>query len=92
MLPVNFLLFEWTYSFQVQKLWLCFYLLSMTYSLDLELRAEIKKEQWYKMSSHIILQAEVLDEGALKRMILQFEKKVYRNQEMRIKYPDLPEK
>ena len=64
----------------------------MTYSLDLELRAEIKKEQWYKMSSHIILQAEVLDEGALKRMILQFEKKVYRNQEMRIKYPDLPEK
>ncbi|XP_074644363.1 beta-catenin-like protein 1 [Tubulanus polymorphus] len=35
---------------------------------------------------------EGLDEGSLKKMLLQFEKRVLRNQEMRIKYPDLPEK
>ncbi len=35
---------------------------------------------------------EVLDAGAVKRMLLSFEKKVLRNQEMRIKFPDLPEK
>eukprot|EP00058_Branchiostoma_floridae_P000054 XP_002585542.1 hypothetical protein BRAFLDRAFT_63044 [Branchiostoma floridae] len=35
---------------------------------------------------------ETLDEAALKRMILTFEKRVYRNQEMRIKYPDNPER
>ena len=33
-----------------------------------------------------------LDSGAVKRMLLGFEKKVLRNQEMRIKFPDLPEK
>ncbi|KAI0215313.1 Beta-catenin-like protein 1 [Lamellibrachia satsuma] len=35
---------------------------------------------------------ETLNELALKKMILQFEKRVYKNQEMRIKFPDLPEK
>ena len=30
--------------------------------------------------------------GSLKRMLLVFEKKVTKNQEMRIKYPDNPEK
>ncbi|XP_001944048.2 beta-catenin-like protein 1 [Acyrthosiphon pisum] len=34
----------------------------------------------------------VLDEAALKRMILLFEKKVLKNQEMRIKFPENPEK
>jgi beta-catenin-like protein 1 len=38
------------------------------------------------------LQTEALDEMNLKRMLLNFEKKVYKNQEQRIKYPDLPEK
>ncbi|XP_048254766.1 beta-catenin-like protein 1 isoform X1 [Haliotis rufescens] len=38
------------------------------------------------------LATDVLDETNLKKMLLQFEKKVYRNQEMRIKFPDLPEK
>ncbi len=35
---------------------------------------------------------EAVDAGAVKRMLLNFEKKVLRNQEMRIKFPDLPEK
>ncbi|EAA01129.1 AGAP001357-PA [Anopheles gambiae str. PEST] len=35
---------------------------------------------------------EVLDEGGLKRMLLLFEKRVLKNQEMRIKFPDSAEK
>ncbi|RMX51317.1 hypothetical protein pdam_00004681 [Pocillopora damicornis] len=35
---------------------------------------------------------EALDVGSLKRMLLLFEKKVTKNQEMRIKYPENPEK
>ncbi|XP_064640145.1 beta-catenin-like protein 1 [Lineus longissimus] len=35
---------------------------------------------------------ETLDDTALKKMILAFEKKVLRNQEMRIKYPENPER
>jgi hypothetical protein len=38
------------------------------------------------------LQGEVLDESTLKRLILLFEKRALRNQEMRIKFPDMPEK
>ncbi|XP_013389314.1 beta-catenin-like protein 1 [Lingula anatina] len=37
-------------------------------------------------------EAPPMDETTLKKMILQFEKKAYKNQEMRIKFPDLPEK
>ncbi|ELU18447.1 hypothetical protein CAPTEDRAFT_149947 [Capitella teleta] len=37
-------------------------------------------------------EAEALNETSLKKTILQFEKRVYKNQEMRIKYPDMPEK
>jgi beta-catenin-like protein 1 len=37
-------------------------------------------------------QGEVLDDSALKRLILLFEKRALRNQEMRIKFPDMPEK
>ncbi|KAM4692383.1 beta-catenin-like protein 1 [Rhinophrynus dorsalis] len=37
-------------------------------------------------------EVEVLDEGAVKRMILTFEKRSYKNQELRIKFPDSPEK
>ncbi|KAK7504727.1 hypothetical protein BaRGS_00004213 [Batillaria attramentaria] len=36
--------------------------------------------------------AEPMDDTSLKKMLLQFEKRVYKNQEMRIKFPDLPEK
>ncbi|XP_018413172.1 PREDICTED: beta-catenin-like protein 1 [Nanorana parkeri] len=37
-------------------------------------------------------EAEPLDEGAIKKMILTFEKRSYKNQELRIKFPDSPEK
>ncbi|KAK7114078.1 beta-catenin-like protein 1 [Littorina saxatilis] len=37
-------------------------------------------------------EAEPLDETNLKKMLLQFEKRVYKNQEMRIKFPEMPEK
>ncbi|XP_031552386.1 beta-catenin-like protein 1 isoform X2 [Actinia tenebrosa] len=37
-------------------------------------------------------EVETLDVSSLKRMLLSFEKRVTKNQEMRIKYPDLPEK
>jgi len=36
--------------------------------------------------------SDILDETALKRMILLFEKRALKNQEMRIKFPDSPEK
>ncbi|CAF0903464.1 unnamed protein product [Adineta ricciae] len=36
--------------------------------------------------------AEALDETSLKRMLSQLEKRISKNQEMRIKYPDNPEK
>ncbi|CAF4359428.1 unnamed protein product, partial [Rotaria sordida] len=35
---------------------------------------------------------EELDETSLKRMLSQLEKRISKNQEMRIKYPDHPEK
>lgn len=37
-------------------------------------------------------EVEALDEAMLKRMILLFEKRALRNQEMRVKFPDQPEK
>lgn len=38
------------------------------------------------------LTGEILDEAELRRMILLFEKRNLRNQEMRIKFPENPEK
>jgi len=35
---------------------------------------------------------EIVDESSLKKMILTFEKRSYKNQELRIKFPDNPEK
>lgn len=35
---------------------------------------------------------ETLDETSLKRMILNFDKRVLKNQELRVKFPDSPEK
>lgn len=35
---------------------------------------------------------EVLDEQGLKKLLLLFEKRVLKNQEMRIKFPENPEK
>ncbi|KAG7304519.1 Beta-catenin-like protein 1 [Plutella xylostella] len=37
-------------------------------------------------------EGEVLDETAVKKMVLNFEKKALKNREMRIKFPDQPEK
>ncbi|XP_065338159.1 beta-catenin-like protein 1 [Cloeon dipterum] len=37
-------------------------------------------------------ESDVLDETAMKRMVLLFEKRALKNQEMRIKFPDSPEK
>ena len=34
------------------------------------------------------MDAEALDEGKLKRMVLAFEKRTTKNQELRIKFPD----
>ena len=42
--------------------------------------------------SHTIITEEVIDAGAIKRMLLSFEKKVLKNQEMRVKFPDMPDK
>uniref|UniRef100_A0A4W3J4T3 Beta-catenin-like protein 1 n=1 Tax=Callorhinchus milii TaxID=7868 RepID=A0A4W3J4T3_CALMI len=39
-----------------------------------------------------LLQAEPLDESSVKKMILTFEKRAYKNQELRIKFPENPEK
>ena len=36
--------------------------------------------------------ADSLDEVSLKRMILNFDKRVMKNQELRVKFPDAPEK
>lgn len=40
----------------------------------------------------VICQGEPVDEGSVKKMILTFEKRSYKNQELRIKFPDNPEK
>lgn len=53
--------------------------------------------QWAKKAEILRLledepEAEPLDEVSLKKMLLSLEKKILRNQEMRIKYPDNPEK
>uniref|UniRef100_A0A8D3DP25 Catenin beta like 1 n=1 Tax=Scophthalmus maximus TaxID=52904 RepID=A0A8D3DP25_SCOMX len=40
----------------------------------------------------LIKQAELVDESSMKKMILTFEKRSYKNQELRIKFPDNPEK
>lgn len=43
-------------------------------------------------SYSLIKQAEPVDETSVKKMILTFEKRSYKNQELRIKFPDNPEK
>ncbi|XP_017785386.1 PREDICTED: beta-catenin-like protein 1 [Nicrophorus vespilloides] len=37
-------------------------------------------------------EGEILDEGAIKKIVLNFEKRCLKNREMRIKFPDAPEK
>lgn len=55
-----------------------------------------KNTDWYQLSFYIIkvlsFQGEALDEVGIKKIILNFEKKILKNREMRIKFPDSPEK
>ncbi|CAB3988241.1 beta-catenin 1 [Paramuricea clavata] len=54
--------------------------------------SEEEREQILKMVAESEPEVEALDSSALKRMLVAFDKKVKRNQEMRIKYSDNPEK
>lgn len=62
--------------------------------LEEKFSAEITEEEREKILEMVENEPEVetLDVGSLRRMLLAFEKKVTKNQEMRIKYPELPEK
>ncbi|XP_051167877.1 beta-catenin-like protein 1 [Leptopilina boulardi] len=53
---------------------------------------EEEKEDILKYVETEAAETELLDEASLKRMILLFEKRALRNQEMRVKFPDQPEK
>uniref|UniRef100_A0A8C5AW52 Catenin beta like 1 n=1 Tax=Gadus morhua TaxID=8049 RepID=A0A8C5AW52_GADMO len=46
----------------------------------------------FHLGSTSVLQGEPVDESSVKKMILTFEKRSYKNQELRIKFPDNPEK
>ncbi|KAK3606705.1 hypothetical protein CHS0354_013548 [Potamilus streckersoni] len=61
---------------------------------EAEVVSGISEEQREKVMQMLEEEPEVeaLDESNLKKMLLQFEKRVYKNQEMRVKHPDLPEK
>ena len=59
--------------------------------VDTEL-TEQEKENILKYVETEAVETEILDEASLKRMILLFEKRALRNQEMRVKFPDQPEK
>ncbi|XP_015516996.1 beta-catenin-like protein 1 [Neodiprion pinetum] len=53
---------------------------------------EKEKQEIIKYVETEAAEVEALDEATLKRMILLFEKRALRNQEMRVKFPDQPEK
>lgn len=53
---------------------------------------EKEKEDILKYVETEATEVEPLDDTTLKRMILLFEKRALRNQEMRVKFPDQPEK
>ncbi|KAG7471967.1 hypothetical protein MATL_G00103570 [Megalops atlanticus] len=60
---------------------------------DIEDTGADKKKVLEKLMDHDDDQeAEPLDESSVKKMILTFEKRSYKNQELRIKFPDNPEK
>lgn len=51
-----------------------------------------EKEDILKYVETEAAEVEALDESTLKRIVLLFEKRSLRNQEMRVKFPDNPEK
>lgn len=54
--------------------------------------SEKEKQEILKYVETEETEGEVLDESAVKRMVLMLEKRCLRNREMRIKFPDTPEK
>ncbi|TNM86413.1 hypothetical protein fugu_006643 [Takifugu bimaculatus] len=72
-------------------------------SLAIEIGGEMRENEEMNEEKKIILEklldrdeeepeAEPVDESSVKKMILTFEKRSYKNQELRIKFPDSPEK
>ena len=53
---------------------------------------EKEKEDILKYVENEAQEVEALDESTLKRIVLLFEKRSLRNQEMRVKFPENPEK
>ena len=57
-----------------------------------------QKDRLFKKNIHLIInlifqkKVEIFNENNLKKMLNQFEKKMSKNQEMRIKFSDAPEK
>ncbi|KAG8232430.1 hypothetical protein J437_LFUL012861 [Ladona fulva] len=54
--------------------------------------SEEEKDKILELVENEETDSDVLDESTLKRMVLLFEKRALKNQEMRIKFPDMPEK
>lgn len=55
-------------------------------------KTEIAALLIFKFLFVLLKQSEPVDESSVKKMILTFEKRSYKNQELRIKFPDNPEK
>ncbi|CAG9782922.1 unnamed protein product [Diatraea saccharalis] len=51
-----------------------------------------EREDILRFVENEVTEGEVLDDTAVKKLVLNFEKKTLRNREMRIKFPDQPEK
>lgn len=51
-----------------------------------------EREDILKFVENEVTEGEILDEIAVKKLVLNFEKKALKNREMRIKFPDQPEK
>ncbi|XP_012935152.1 beta-catenin-like protein 1 [Aplysia californica] len=65
---------------------------SSSTALDSKTRMSEEEKEKIRQMVEAEPDAEAMDETSFKKLLLQFEKRVYKNQEMRIKYPDLPEK
>ncbi|KAL3280726.1 hypothetical protein HHI36_003962 [Cryptolaemus montrouzieri] len=61
-------------------------------SQTLDQISEEERQEIIKFVETEQTQGEVVDEAAIKKIILNFEKRSLRNREMRIKFPDAPEK
>lgn len=57
-----------------------------------EVRYMCQRSVYVAQADMWLVQTETLDAAAVKRQILRFEKAINKNQEMRVKFPDSPEK